>query len=439
MKSTIKYLIVILIFLSSDVYPQSGWIQQQSGLSVELNSAFFLNSNTGWICGDSGKILKTTNGGTNWILQTTPTRERLMSIFFLNANTGWSSGGLFDYSVFPNREVVIKTTNGGNYWFEAYYSNSSYTRFESIYFIDEFTGVVVSQGGSGGGNAGYMYRSTNGGGAWTGLNVNDLCYYTGLNFTDSNTGWVLRQYGDDTGHDSAYILKSTNSGINWFEIYKKEKVVFTSNYFLNNNTGWISGLDHSGSSYVTVFYKTTNGGENFIINNLSAINNFTSMCFTDHLKGWGCNARIYRTTNSGSNWEQQLPFDGTYYHAIRFTDSLTGWAVGTNGKIIKTFTGGINSSGNNSIKLPESFYISQNYPNPFNPVTNLEFGISDLEFVSLKVYDVLGNEIKTLVNENKSPGTYRVEFDGSNLSSGMYFYKITAGEFTEVKKMTLLK
>jgi len=69
----------------------------------------------------------------------------------------------------------------------------------------------------------------------------------------------------------------------------------------------------------------------------------------------------------------------------------------------------------------------------------LEFGISDLEFVSLKVYDVLGNEIKTLVNEIKSPGVYKVEFDGSNLSSGMYFYKITAGEFSEVKKMTLLK
>ena len=81
----------------------------------------------------------------------------------------------------------------------------------------------------------------------------------------------------------------------------------------------------------------------------------------------------------------------------------------------------------------------QNYPNPFNPVTNLEFGISDLEFVSLKVYDLLGNEIKTLVNEIKSPGVYKVEFDGSNLSSGMYFYKFTAGEFTEVKKMTLLK
>ena len=83
--------------------------------------------------------------------------------------------------------------------------------------------------------------------------------------------------------------------------------------------------------------------------------------------------------------------------------------------------------------------MSQNYPNPFNPVTHLEFGIPELEFVSLKVYDVLGNEIKILVNENKSPGTYSFEFDGSNLPSGIYYYKLSAGEFSEVKKMTLLK
>ena len=93
----------------------------------------------------------------------------------------------------------------------------------------------------------------------------------------------------------------------------------------------------------------------------------------------------------------------------------------------------------NENDIPKEWTLKQNFPNPFNPVTHLEFGISDLEFVSLKVYDVLGNEIKTLVNEMKSPGVYNVEFDGSNLSSGMYFYKITAGEFSEVKMMTLLK
>ncbi|HMS64387.1 MAG TPA: agmatine deiminase family protein [Ignavibacteria bacterium] len=86
-----------------------------------------------------------------------------------------------------------------------------------------------------------------------------------------------------------------------------------------------------------------------------------------------------------------------------------------------------------------NFMLSQNYPNPFNPVTNLEFGISELGFVSLKVYDILGNEVATLVNEKKNSGIYRVKFDGSNLSSGIYFYKLEAGNFTETKRMILLK
>ena len=94
---------------------------------------------------------------------------------------------------------------------------------------------------------------------------------------------------------------------------------------------------------------------------------------------------------------------------------------------------------NISAEIPASFSLSQNYPNPFNPVTNLEFGISNLGFVSLKVYDALGKEVKTLVNEMKSPGIYRVDFDGSGLSSGIYFYKLSTGSFSETKRMILLK
>ena len=91
------------------------------------------------------------------------------------------------------------------------------------------------------------------------------------------------------------------------------------------------------------------------------------------------------------------------------------------------------------IGVPEKFELSQNYPNPFNPVTNLGFGISDLGFVSLKVYDAMGKEVATLVNEIKPAGRYQVTFDGSNLGSGVYFYKITARNFSAVKRMILIK
>jgi len=92
-----------------------------------------------------------------------------------------------------------------------------------------------------------------------------------------------------------------------------------------------------------------------------------------------------------------------------------------------------------SIGIPDKFSLSQNYPNPFNPVTNLEFGISNLGFVSLKIYDVTGREVVTLVNEIKEPGYYTIKFNAANLASGVYFYRMTAGDFVGVKKMVVLK
>lgn len=90
-------------------------------------------------------------------------------------------------------------------------------------------------------------------------------------------------------------------------------------------------------------------------------------------------------------------------------------------------------------ELPQKFYLSQNYPNPFNPTTNIEFQIADGGFVSLKVYDVLGNEIATLIEEYKSPGNYSVNFDATGLTSGIYFYTLNTGYFVQTKKMILLK
>jgi len=89
--------------------------------------------------------------------------------------------------------------------------------------------------------------------------------------------------------------------------------------------------------------------------------------------------------------------------------------------------------------LPENYSLSQNYPNPFNPSTNIEYSIPTESFVELKVYDVLGNEVVTLVNEQQQAGVYRADFTADNFPSGMYFARIAANEFTQVVKMILLK
>jgi len=92
-----------------------------------------------------------------------------------------------------------------------------------------------------------------------------------------------------------------------------------------------------------------------------------------------------------------------------------------------------------STEVPLNYKLGQNYPNPFNPITNLEFGIPKLGFVSLKIYDMLGKEVVTLVNANLSPGTYKYDFDASGLTSGNYFYKLETKDFSETKRMVLLK
>jgi len=94
---------------------------------------------------------------------------------------------------------------------------------------------------------------------------------------------------------------------------------------------------------------------------------------------------------------------------------------------------------NNGISLPTKFSLSQNYPNPFNPSTKIKYSIPHSSKVVIKLFDILGNEIETLVNEEKPAGEYRFQLNAASLSSGVYFYRIQAGSFVETRKMVLMK
>ena len=104
--------------------------------------------------------------------------------------------------------------------------------------------------------------------------------------------------------------------------------------------------------------------------------------------------------------------------------------------LIKSSTVGLNDEQE---YLPKNYSLSQNYPNPFNPSTSIQYAISSRQFVTLKVYDVLGSEITTLIKEEKLAGVYQIKWDASSLSSGVYFYQLRAGEFVQTRKMILLK
>jgi len=145
--------------------------------------------------------------------------------------------------------------------------------------------------------------------------------------------------------------------------------------------------------------------------------------------------------------DESINFDpnGTdsIYFRVRTRDSQNKWSIWSELFDTKMINSIITSTGsltqNNQNKNPSEFVLSQNYPNPFNPTTTINYKIPAHDLVKLKVFDVLGNQVATLVNEEKSAGSYKVEFDASILSSGIYFYNIQAGDFVETKKMVLMK
>lgn len=126
---------------------------------------------------------------------------------------------------------------------------------------------------------------------------------------------------------------------------------------------------------------------------------------------------------------------------IVFTDSTHGWFLCDSGRVLYTSNNGGVVSGipSNQIQIPSEYLLMQNYPNPFSPSTEISYQLSTASFIMLKVYDVLGREVKSLVNENQNAGFYKIEFNAGSLPSGIYFYRITAGKFSALKKCVLIK
>ncbi len=401
------------------------WISKSSPLTISnLNSVFFIDNKYGWISGEDGTLLHTTNGGTNWVKQLLPSHNNLTSIFFVDKNIGWCSG-----------QTIYKTTDDGESWI---YQNTP-ANVNSIYFIDANTGWAVGYGG--------MILKTIDGENWL-IKPSGTSYdlYT-IHFVNSKIGFVT---GKRTIYVSGYgsfssrkILKTTDGGESWSELNLSSSnysYIFPADiYFANQNTGW-------ACNYGLPLIKTTDGGNTWFELNF---NGGKSIYFTDSSTGWIVTGseKIYKSTDGGITWSEQQSGVISGLNSLYFINDCTGWVVGENGTILSTIPNQIVDTVDNEI--PTEFKLLQNYPNPFNPTTTINYQIPRTSFVSLKVYDILGREVATLVNEEKPAGNYEVKFsakggsssggDGNDLSSGIYFYKLQTETYTSVKKMILMK
>jgi len=385
------------------------WTTINNNVRDSLYSVLFAGD-IGYTGGGNGTVMKSTNSGLTWVSQSKITSSTIMGLCLFNSDNvlGVGSG-----------RKIIRTTNGGVNWLSATagtYSNNLY----SVAKVSNTTAIAV-------GDYGIIMKSTNSGANWTNITGPVTSSLKSVAFTDSLNGTAVGLGG--------IILKTTNSGNNWNQINVADATVNDLNgvSFLNSSTGIAVG--NNGT-----ILKTTNGGANWIQKTNVTIEDIVSVSFANSV----CYATLYsgyvlKSTNLGENWTSHFTQSNSVLLSVFFNDANTGWICGTGGAILKTTDGGGVFVKTVSSEIPETFRLYQNYPNPFNPTTNIKYRILNSGFVTLKIFDILGKEIQTLVNEKQAPGMYEVLFDGSNLPSGVYFYRLKTDNFIEAKKLIILK
>ena len=447
-KLKLLFLVVTLLLVTN--ISNSQWFQQYNNPNIKLNDIFFINSSTGFAVGDSAIIIKTTNGGTNWFTVKPPGYGDLFTIKFINSNTGWAGGGKHVVMNMYHTQAFY-TTDGGNTWtspFPIYFSSEWLFRDVEIINLDN----VLFTSGQCYDNycSGTIVKTTNRGQNWSAVtNING--YYTDFSWINNQTGWAVTNFWNDIPPAVAKIVKTTNAGQNWNVVYTEIDstcgicLQIVNIQFLNENIGYLPRNNMGDSSKL---YKSYNGGSNWITVD-TTLRWYTDLHFLNKDTGWvighitGGQEFMKRTYDGGQNWDQQPVNVSGNLWKVFFANSNDGWliewAYSSGSNILHTTNGGIMGVKVISTNTPEEFHLFQNFPNPFNPTTTIRYDIKTKGSVELKVFDLLGREITTLVNENQTPGTYEVVFDATSLSSGVYLYKLQSGDFVKTRKMLIVK
>ncbi|MFZ4591017.1 MAG: YCF48-related protein [Ignavibacteria bacterium] len=386
------------------------WNSLITGRNTYIFSSWFLNANTGFASMNGGIILKTTNGGTNWVENLTPTSgNNITGIQFIDANTGYA------IPVFGN-DQILKTTDAGNNWSVTVPGINNYVN--NLCFLNASTGVLQTSFST--------FRTTNGGTNWTFID-SVTTQLNGLQFVNSLTGYASTYVSPHT-----YFRKTTNGGLNWTTLPESVTNTYVISYkFYNGNTGYAAGGNN--------LYKTTNGGNTWALSTATGMSvQVVYLLDSVTVLLGGVFGEFRKSTDGGSSFTNVPFLSQNGITTMSFINPMTGWVMGQGGMIVKTSD---LMTGNSEItsQTPGSFALSQNYPNPFNPSTVIRFELSVVSDVRIKVYDVTGREVQTLVNEKLQPGVYEKTFDGSKLTSGVYFYKITANDISETRRMLLIK
>jgi len=366
MKKSTIFILVFFILACVKLYSQPyGWFSQSSGTSNNLNGVYFASASTGIIVGQSGTILRTTNGGTNWATVTSGTNVHLFAVHFINGNTGWVVGDV---------GVILRTTNGGSSWGNQ--PTGVGYQLRSVSFINSTTGFAAGWYGT-------FLRTTNSGTNWVSYSTGLTSNLTSVSFADANNGFAAGQFGK--------IIRTTNGGVNWTQITSGttsqiEKVNFTaiSEAVIIGEGGFIRKSTNLGNNWVV----QSSGTSNWLMANSVKNQNFYVLV--------GDYGTVRKTSNGGTNWYSQTSNTSSMLTAVSFVDTSIGWAVGINGTIIKTTTGGwllpgaatLSAPANNATCFSTTGLLD--WSDVFPPLCNYRLNIAtDQNFTNI-IYNVAG-------------------------------------------------
>ena len=353
------------------------------------------------------------------------------SVLNIHPENGQIIFGGFDWG----KKGINKSTNGGDAWYPINIDD-----YIKSFAFDPVDSNIIFAGGMSG-----VYRSDDLGEKWQKISIfnnNPLDYSEFKHISignDNKTIFIASSSGFDWSYRYA-LLKTNDYGQTWTECNLRANSVLVlpddPNIILGGQSTHIYRSTDSGDNWEIVH----SGFTNVSINNFQLINN---NCITV-----GTSDGVYFSSDKGKTWfDISEGLGNRNIQCLSFSKSPipTLFAGTYGGGIYRKIIDNILSVEPNKDIIQE-YRLFNNYPNPFNPNTTIRYSIpvetlhaTSLQYVTLKIYDILGREISSLVNEEKAPGNYEVKFDGSNLSSGVYFYRLQAGTFSETKKFVLMK
>lgn len=389
-------IIAIFTFLCIFNSVSSQWVHIPNGMGSRNIYTMAAQGNNIFAGASMGGVYLSTNNGSNWN-QTSLTAPIIHSVF---------ADGNYIFAGTAQTGVYSSTNNGAN-WIQTPLNN------KTIYSFTKKNNILFAGSDSNG-----VYKSTNNGGNWNSSGLPGVTIYSltqngsliiagTANFgmyvsTDDGSSWIPAPVFDlavfDFAADSNVVYAGTSAGV-----YRSTNFGFTwSQYALEEEL--VSALAISGDN---IFAGTFSGG-------------------------------VYVSNNSGANWIQRN--EGlTQMTASSFCIINNYLFTGTQNSVFRRPLGELIGITQLSSIVPQNYSLSQNYPNPFNPVTNIKFQLPKKGFARLTILDMLGREIETLVNEDLRAGTYNARWNAAKYASGVYFYRLESGEYSEVKKMIMIK